>query len=67
MKRNFRQDEIDGRVTGRFYFNPQDSRIFVRRRTGIGSWTMNMGNIRSWIISLALAAAAYGILRCIQG
>ena len=38
---------------GVFYFNRNDSALFVEKRFGIG-WTLNFANPRSWLVSAAL-------------
>lgn len=49
------QDEDQFWKAGIFYVNREDPSIFVSKRFGIG-WTMNMGNWRSWAITLGLIA-----------
>ena len=51
MKRRYTREEVLERMIGTsIYFNPDDTNIFVRKRFGIGSWTMNMGNPWAWAI-----------------
>lgn len=38
---------------GVFYFNRNDSAIFVEKRFGVG-WTLNFGNWRSWLVTAAI-------------
>ena len=40
---------------GIFYYNPDDKRLWVEKRFGIG-WTMNMANRASWCVLGALVA-----------
>ncbi len=49
MKSNNRDE---GWLTGRLYFNRKDKRIIIKRpRSGFG-YTMNLGNIWTWIFNL---------------
>ena len=51
MKRRYTREEVLERmILNSIYFNPDDANIFVRKRFGIGSWTMNMGNPWAWAI-----------------
>jgi uncharacterized membrane protein len=40
---------------GIFYRNPDDSAIWVDKRTGIG-WTLNFAHLESWIIIFMILA-----------
>lgn len=64
IRRKYTQQEVEQRMRGRIYCNPDDSNLFVRRRTP-GSWTMNMGNPWAWCVVVAIAlvaCAAIGLL-----
>ena len=61
MKRKYTQEEVDRLMIGRFYCNSDDLNIFVRRKTGLYSWTMNMGNPWSWVITAAMLAVIWGL------
>ena len=65
IKRKYSQEEVETRMRGRFYCNPDDKNLFVRRRAW-GAWTMNMGNPWAWCavgaIALAVCLAAYLLL-----
>ncbi len=54
IKRKYTQQEVEPRMRGRIYCNPDDGNLFVRRRTP-GSWTMNMGNPWTWCVVAAIA------------
>lgn len=59
MKRKYTREEVLERMIGNsIYFNPDDTNIFVRKRYGIGAWTMNMGNPWSWTIVGGIVAIA---------
>ncbi len=62
-KRRYTQQEVHQRMKGRTYYNPDDANIFVKRKEGIGSWTMNLGNKWTWVILgceiLAIIAIMY--------
>ena len=45
-----------------FYFAPDDPRIVVRRRRGIGGWTLNFARPMALPFLAALIAAAYGYM-----
>lgn len=60
-RRRFTDEEVRSLMTGRLYFNPQDTNIIVKRYSG--SYTMNFGNVWSWVISAAVAAAVYFAVR----
>lgn len=53
MKRKYSQEEVNKHMLGKLYINKDDSNIFVRRKKGFYSWTMNLGNKWSWIIMCA--------------
>jgi uncharacterized membrane protein len=42
---------------GIFYFNRKDRRIVVPKRIGGMGWTLNFGNIYSWVLLILLIAA----------
>lgn len=47
-------NQNDGWITGRIYFNRGDKRIIVKRpRSGLG-YTMNFGNVWTWILHAAV-------------
>lgn len=52
MKRKYSPEEVAQHMSGRFYINPDDRNIFVRRN-GLGAWTMNLGNKWSWAVIAA--------------
>ena len=42
----------DGWLTGRLYFNREDKRVIIKRpQSGFG-YTMNFGNIWTWILNI---------------
>ena len=43
-----------------FYFSPKDPRIVVKRRRGIGGWTLNFARPMALPFLAALIAAVYG-------
>ncbi|HIX89729.1 MAG TPA: hypothetical protein H9845_02375 [Candidatus Agathobaculum pullicola] len=65
IKRKYSQEEVEARLHGRFYCNPDDKNLFVRRRAW-GAWTMNMGNPWAWCavgaIALAVCTAVYWLI-----
>ncbi len=61
IKRKYSEDEITQLMTGRIYFNRNDSAIYVRRK-GLGSWTMNLGNGWTWIILAGELVAIFVVL-----
>lgn len=57
MKFNFDQFENDRMIDdptnykwGVFYFNPKDRRIVVPKRSRMMGWTLNFGNIFSYLL-----------------
>ncbi len=50
MKRKYSQEEVWQLMKGRMYINKDDANIFVRRKRGMGSFTMNLGNKWTWVI-----------------
>lgn len=45
-------DRADGWLTGRLYFNREDKRVMIKRpQSGFG-YTMNLGNIWTWILNI---------------
>ena len=64
MKRKYTREEVLERMIGNnLYCNPDDTNIFVRKRFGIGAWTMNMGNPWSWAIVGGIVLLAVVIIR----
>ena len=64
MKRKYTREEVFERMIGNsIYFNPDDTNIFVRKRYGIGAWTMNMGNPWSWVIAGVALLLAIVLIR----
>jgi len=43
---------------GIFYYDPDDSAVFVERRLGFG-WTLNFGNVASWLILAIILIFAF--------
>ncbi len=41
----------DGWLTGRLYFNREDKRVIIKRSRSGFSYTMNLGNKWTWIIT----------------
>lgn len=37
---------------GPFYFNPKDSRVIVPKQNPALGWTLNMGNVYSYILMI---------------
>ncbi len=62
MKRKFTQDEVWELMRGRIYINKYDTNIFVKRRGGVQSWTMNLGNIWSWVIQIVMLIAILALV-----
>lgn len=54
MKRKYSQEEVQQRMMGRIYCNKDDLNIFVRKK-GLYAYTMNLGNVWSWVITGVLA------------
>ncbi len=54
MKRKYSDEEVKKHMLGRIYCNNDDRNIFVKRK-GLFSWTMNLGNAWSWVITGTLA------------
>ncbi len=61
MKTNFDQFENDRMIDdptnykwGIFYFNPKDQRIVVPKRSRMMGWTLNFGNIYSYLLILGI-------------
>ena len=64
MKRKYTREEVLARMIGNnLYFNPNDTNIFVRKRYGIGAFTMNMGNPWSWVITGGIVLLAVVLIR----
>lgn len=64
MKRKYTREEVLARMIGNnLYFNPNDTNIFVRKRYGIGAFTMNMGNPWSWVIAGGIVLLAVVLIR----
>lgn len=47
-------------MVGRIYANTDDLNIFIKRK-GLCSWTMNLGNIWSWIITGAVITVVMAV------
>lgn len=62
MKRKYTEEEVRERMFMRIYCNPDDLNIFVKRR-GICSYTMNLGNPWSWIITGAAVLLVLAMVR----
>jgi len=45
-----------------FYFSPEDPRIVVKKRRGIGGWTLNFARPMALPFLAALIATAYGYM-----
>ena len=56
IRRKYSQREVEAHMHGRFYCNPDDKNLFVRRRVW-GAWTMNLGNPWAWCVMGAIALA----------
>jgi uncharacterized membrane protein len=41
---------------GIFYFNRKDKRVIVPKRFAVMGWTLNFGNIFSWLLILSMVA-----------
>ena len=48
--RKYSQEEIDRLMRGKWYFNPDDSNIIVRRTNGWYSYVLNLGNKWAWVL-----------------
>lgn len=66
MKRKYTQEEVDKLMHGRIYVNTNDLNIFVKRKNGLGSWTMNFGNKWSWFIVLLEFIIIFGVILLIM-
>lgn len=42
----------DGWLTGRLYFNREDKRVIIKRPQSGFCYTMNFGNIWTWILNI---------------
>lgn len=56
MKRKYTTEEVHAHMFLNFYCNPDDLNIIVRKKHGVGAYTMNLGNPWSWVISALLIA-----------
>jgi uncharacterized membrane protein len=61
MRTNFDQFESDRMINdptnykwGIFYFNPKDKRIVVPKRSKMMGWTLNFGNLYSYLLIFGL-------------
>ena len=64
MKRKYTREEVlEPMIGNSIYFNPDDANIFVRKRFGIGSWTMNIGNPWAWAILGGIVLLAVVVIR----
>lgn len=61
IKRKDTQQEIGHRMRGRFYCNPDDKNLFVRRSVW-GAWTINMGKPWAWCVVGAIALAVCAVV-----
>lgn len=53
----------DGWLTGRLYFDREDSRVIIKRpQSGFG-YTVNLGNKWTWIFSIAFAMIIVMLVR----
>jgi uncharacterized membrane protein len=50
---------------GLLYFNPADPAVFVETRMGVG-WTVNFGNIWSWVFLAFALAVPMLVLRLMR-
>ena len=62
MKRKYTPEEVNKLMHGRIYVNTNDLNIFVKRKNGLGSWTMNLGNKWSWFIILLELIVIFSIV-----
>lgn len=62
MKRKYTTEEVNKLMHGRIYVNTNDLNIFVKRKNGLGSWTMNLGNKWSWFIILLELIVIFSIV-----
>jgi len=65
MKTNFDQFENDRMINDPtnykwavFYFNRKDSRVMVPKRSKMTGWTLNFGNIYTYLLILSLILVA---------
>ena len=59
-------DREEGWVTGRLYFNRKDKRVLIKRpHSGLG-YTMNLGNIRTWMLSIVFVAIIVAIVALVS-
>jgi uncharacterized membrane protein len=63
MKTNFDQYEKDRMISdptnykwGIFYFNPKDPRVIVPKRIQAMGWTLNFGNIYTYLLFIGIVA-----------
>ena len=56
MKNNIdrRIYDPDNYKFGLFYYNPKDKRIFVPKQDNYRGWTINFGNVFSYILLIAV-------------
>jgi uncharacterized membrane protein len=47
-------------IWGLIYYNRDDPAFLVPKRAGLG-WTLNYGNVWSWVFSVAILAAPFVI------
>lgn len=62
MKRKYTPEEVNKLMHGRIYANTNDLNIFVKRKNGLCSWTMNLGNKWSWFIILLELIVIFSIV-----
>ena len=61
MKRKYTEKEAQERMFMRIYCNPDDLNIIVKRR-GFCSYTLNLGNPWSWVITGAVVLLALALV-----
>ncbi|MCM1047638.1 MAG: hypothetical protein NC433_04350 [Clostridiales bacterium] len=58
-----KSSKIDnGWVTGRLYFNKEDTRVIIKRPQGVG-YTMNLGNKNTWIFNIIVVSIIVMVVR----
>lgn len=61
MSRNYDRIDPDKYKWGIFYYNPEDTRVIVPKRTmGLG-YTLNFAQPLSWLVIAGIAAFAIGV------
>lgn len=59
IENNERPDNSNYWKFGIFYFNAQDSRVFVPKRLKMLGWTLNFANWKSWLVILIFCALLF--------